>query len=316
MPRNTPPSALPGDSSSRFGGEGQGRPGRDLYAAITQQVIAMLEKGVVPWRSPILGQGKAGYPINLSSGKPYRGVNVFLLAFTAWAKGYESSYWVTFRQAQERGGKVKRGEKATLVVFFKKLDPDPESDNPREVYVLRHFHVFNALAQCEGVAVPDAPKYTPTTFERIAAAEKIAAGYTDGPMVEHGGGQAFYRPGVDTVFMPEPTRFASPEAYYATLFHELAHSTGHSKRLDRGLDKELRPFGSPDYGKEELVAEMAAAFLCGDAGIHPAVIENQSSYISGWLGQLKTDARLVIAAAGAAQRAAEWVRGMNAEGVE
>ena len=134
-------------------------------------------------------------------------------------------------------------------------------------------------------------------------------GYEGGPAVEHAGTQAYYRPLTDDVRLPEPTRFASSEEYYATLFHELVHSTGHSKRLDRKLDTDPKPFGSPDYGREELVAEMGAAFLCGHSGIKPAVIENQTAYINGWLRQLKEDKRLVIAAAGAAQKAADWIRG-------
>lgn len=111
--------------------------------------------------------------------------------------------------------------------------------------------------------------------------------------------------------IPEPGRFASNSEYYSTLFHELSHSTGIKKRLDRGVDTKLRPFGSPDYGKEELIAEMSAAFLCGHASISPTVINNQASYISGWLGRLKQDSKLIIHAAGAAQRSADWILGQR-----
>jgi antirestriction protein ArdC len=281
----------------------------DLYAEVTNQIVAMLEKGVVPWRSPILGQGKAGHPKNLESGKQYRGVNVFLLAFTAWAQGYESAYWMTFNQAKQRGGTVKKGEKASFVVFWKEYGvTDRETGEPKTVPVLRYYNVFNAV-QCEGIDIPDAVKFTPTEFTRIESAEAIVKGYEDAPAIEHGGRQACYRPSMDMVKMPEPSRFASSEEYYSTLFHELGHSTGHSRRLDRKLDTEPKPFGSPDYGREELIAEMSAAFLCGHVGIRPAVIENQAAYLQGWLSQLKTDKRLVIAAAGAAQKAADWIRG-------
>jgi antirestriction protein ArdC len=281
----------------------------DLYAAVTNQIVAMLEKGVVPWRSPILGQGKAGHPKNLESGKQYRGVNVFLLAFTAWAQGYGSAYWLTFNQAKQRGGTVKKGEKASMVVFWKEYDvTDRESGEPKKVPVLRYYNVFNA-SQCDGIDVPDAVKFTPLDFQPIEAAEAIIRGYADGPAIEHGGQQAYYRPKTDTVRLPEPTRFASAEEYFSTLFHEAGHSTGHSRRLDRKLDTDPKPFASPDYGREELVAEMAAAFLCGQAGIRPAVIANQAAYLQGWLSQLKSDKRLVIAAAGAAQKAADWIRG-------
>jgi antirestriction protein ArdC len=154
----------------------------------------------------------------------------------------------------------------------------------------------------------------PTKFTPIEAAENLVKGYYDGPVVEHGGQQAYYRPGSDMVRMPDATRIASPEEYYSTMFHELAHSTGHSKRLDRGLDSIPKPFGSLDYGKEELIAEMAAAFLCGETGIKSAVIDNQAAYIDGWLRQLKQDRKLVIVAASAAQKAADWIRGQRAGG--
>ncbi len=286
----------------------------DLYTEVTNQITAMLEKGVVPWRSPILGRSSAGHPKNLESTKPYRGVNVFLLAFSAFAKGYGSSYWLTFKQALAKGGAVKKGEKSSMVVFWKQYETtDKDTGDAKKIPVLRYYNVFN-VEQCDGITAPDAVPFVPTDFKPIEAAEALAKAYADGPAVEHGGQQAYYRPSLDSVQMPDPTRFASCEEYYSTLFHELSHSTGHSKRLDRGLDSNPKPFGSPDYGKEELVAEMAAAFLCGEVGIKPAVIENQAAYIGGWLKQLKNDKKLVIAAAGAAQKAADWIRGIRTGG--
>ncbi|QDV90571.1 DNA primase TraC [Phycisphaerae bacterium RAS2] len=281
----------------------------DIYQNVTDQIIAMLEKGVVPWRSPILGRQSAGMPKNLESGKEYRGVNVFLLAFTAWANGYESTYWLTFNQAKQKKGSVKNGEKSSFVIFWKQYETnDKETGEPTNVPVLRYYRVFN-VAQCEGIAAPDAATFTPTDFQPIDAAEAIVKAYADAPTIEHGGTRAFYRPSTDSVRLPEPNRFASCEEYYSTLFHELAHSTGHSKRLDRKLDTEPQPFGSPDYGREELVAEMAAAFLSAHAGIKPVTIENQAAYLQGWLKQLRGDKKLVIAAAGAAQKASDWIRG-------
>jgi antirestriction protein ArdC len=279
----------------------------DLYAEVTNQIVTMLEKGVVPWRSPILGRNTAGYPKNLQSGKAYRGINTFLLAFTAWAQGYDSVYWLTFNQAKERGGVVKKGEKSSMVVFWKEYEViDKDNGEAKKVPILRYYNVFNAR-QCDGIKIPDSVKFEPLDFKSIEAAEEIVKGYTDAPAIEHGGQSAFYRPSTDTVRIPEPSRFTSAEEYYSTLFHELGHSTGHTKRLDRKLDTDPKPFGSPDYGKEELIAEMAAAFLCGHAGIQPAVIENQAAYLQGWLKQLKNDKKLVIAAAGAAQKAADWI---------
>lgn len=286
----------------------------DLYQTVTDQIVAMLDAGVVPWRSPIPGRTSAGHPKNMNTGKPYRGVNVFLLAFTAFAKGYGSSYWMTFNQAKERGGNVRKGEKSSLVVFWKQYETtDKDSGQPVKVPVLRYYNVFNA-EQIDGVEIPNAVKFEPLDFKPIEAAEQIAAGYVGGPAVSHdGGGQAFYRPVTDSVHLPEQTRFASVEEFYSTLFHELGHSTGHSTRLDRKIDTAPKPFGSPDYGKEELVAEMSAAFLCSHAGIQPTVIDNQATYLAGWLKQIKADKKLVIAAAGQAQRAADWIRGERGE---
>jgi antirestriction protein ArdC len=282
---------------------------KDLYQEVTDQIISMLGTGVVPWRSPILGRGSAGHPKNLQTGKTYRGVNVFLLAFKAWTSGYGSSYWLTFKQAMQHGGTVKKGEKSALVVFWKQYDiKDKDTGEEKKVPVLRYYNVFNA-EQCDGIKVPDGIPFVPTDFKPIDTAEAIVKAYEEAPMIEHGGAQAFYRPSTDTVRMPPPERFASCEEYYSTLFHELAHSTGHSKRIDRALDSQLMPFGTTDYGKEELVAEMAAAFLSGRAGIRPVVIKNQAAYLQGWLKSLKSDKRLVIAAAGAGQKAADWICG-------
>ena len=283
----------------------------DLYQTVTDKIVAMLEAGVVPWRSPILGQSRAGHPKNLASGKRYRGMNTFLLAFTSYAKGYGSSYWLTFNQAKERGGSVRKGEKSSMVVFFKQFETkDRKTGEPKNVPLLRYYNVFN-VEQTEGVPAPDAVPFEPINFTPIEAAEKIASGYANGPSVQHAGQQAFYRPSVDTVTMPEPSRFASSGEYYGTLFHELSHSTGHSSRLDRRLDTTPMAFGSTDYGKEELIAEMSAAFLCGHAGIHPTTIDNQAAYIAGWLKKLKDDKRLVMAAAGAAQRSCDCILGVQ-----
>src|SRR3984957_11914612 len=186
----------------------------DLYQTVTDQIVAMLETGVVPWRSPILGRTTAGHPKNLNTGKQYRGVNVFLLAFTAYAKGYGSSFWVTFNQAKERGGSVKKGEKSSMVIFWKQYETqDRQTHEPTKIPVLRYYRVFNA-EQCEGLEVPDAPNFEPIDFKPIEAAEAIAQGYEGSPALEHGGTQAFYRASEDMVRMPEPTRFHSAEEYY------------------------------------------------------------------------------------------------------
>ena len=175
----------------------------------------------------------------------------------------------------------------------------------------RGYNVFNA-EQCEGVDVSDlAAAETLPDFEPIEAAEAIVSGYKDAPTIDFGGTKAAYRPSTDEVLIPERQSFEDRESYYATLFHELAHSTGHSSRLNRGLDRNLAPFGSPDYSREELVAEMSAAFLAAAAGISPPTIEQSAAYLDNWCRRLKGDKRLVILAASSAQKAADWILGTN-----
>ena len=279
----------------------------DIYQAVTDRILEMLDKGTVPWRHPIHTSG-GGRPRNLESGKHYRGVNVFLLGLTAWVKGYGSAYWLTFRQAQEQGAYVRKGEKSSMVIFWKQIETiDPKDLQPKKIPMLRYYNVFNA-DQVADLKPPDAPPEPTLLFEPIAEAEKIVAGYVDGPTIEHGGTQALYRPAEDLVRLPPPDRFLSREFYYATKFHELVHSTGHPKRLNRGLERgKLAPFGSPDYSREELVAEMGAAFLCAVANTSPPTIEQSAAYIAGWRRKLSDDSRLIVAAAGAAQRASDYI---------
>ena len=288
---------------------------RDLYAEVTGKILALLESGTVPWRRPIKpSAGGDGLPRNLTSGKTYRGVNVFLLAATAWAAGYDSPFWLTYRQAQARGGNVRKGEKGSLVVFWKLFEKDDgKTDEPTRIPVLRHYTVFNAAAQCADVRLPEADDVDAEPFVPIEQAERIAGGYRDGPQVETAGRVACYRPLTDTVRMPDPRAFEDRERYYATLFHELAHSTGHSSRLDRGLDTPLAPFGSPDYGREELVAEMGAAFLAAAAGISPPTVEQSAAYVDGWTKKIRGDKKLVVATAAAGQKAADRILGTTWE---
>lgn len=275
---------------------------RDIYQEVTDRIVGFLELGTAPWRNPIKHGTGDGWPKNLSSGKRYRGINVLLLAMRGWESGFSSNYWMTFKQAKASGGQVCRGEKGSLVTFWKMYETkDKDSGEDVTVPVLKHYTTFNA-EQIDGIEPPDQPNdgQNTTPFEPLAEAEKIVREFTDKPTIQHGGRRAFYRAATDQVQMPQPELFDQREEYYGTLFHELTHSTGHSKRLDRGLDTELTPFGSPDYSREELVAEMGAAFLCAAAGISPPTIEQSAAYLQGWIDVLKGDRRLVVNAAGAA----------------
>ena len=283
---------------------------RDIYQEVTDRIIGYLEQGTAPWKNPIKRGTGDGWPKNMDSGKRYRGINVFLLGLTAWERGYSSDYWMTFKQASEKGGSVRKGEKGSLVTFFKMYaTTDKQTGEPVEIPMLKHFTAFN-VEQIDGIEIPDAPKSNPSDqpFEPLEAAERIVDGYAPKPSIHHDGGKrAFYRPADDSVHMPTHERFDRNDSYYTTLFHELAHSTGHSSRLDRGLDTNLAPFGSPDYSREELVAEMGAAFLSAAAGISPPTIEQSASYLQSWINVLKGDKRLVVSAASAAQKAADLI---------
>lgn len=292
---------------------------RDIYAEVTETIIAALEQGTVPWHRP-WNAAETGLPVSISTGKPYRGVNVFLLMFSGQAKGYSSPWWGTFKAIQERGGSVRKGEKGTLVTFWKRLSVPTTAEEQattkkdrKVIPMLKHYVVFNA-EQADGL--PE--KFGLETFEPgeewdpIGTCEEIAAGYTDGPTVSHNGGnRAFYRPMSDSVHMPTREAFESPDAYYSTLFHELTHSTGHESRLARKTLLESHAFGDTSYSKEELVAEMGAAMLSAVAGIHQTTVEQSAAYLAGWLRALRSDPKLIIQAGGAAQRAADRILGIT-----
>lgn len=285
---------------------------RDVYQEVTDKIIQTMEEGTVPWRNPVMGMDRIANPRSLATGKPYRGINVFLLAMQAMRSGYRSGYWLTFRQAAQMGGHVKKGESSSLVIFWKLLEKkDAETGEKKKLPVLRHFNVFN-LDQINGIDLKAEDDMPDRIFNPIDAAEQVIEGYNNGPVTTHDGGhRAFYRPATDTIHLPKQDRFESDEEYYCTRFHEMIHSTGHSKRLDRKLDTAPKPFGSPDYSREELLAEMGAAFLSAHAGIAPVTLKNSTAYIRGWLKVLKNDKRLLIHAAGGGQRASDLILGQK-----
>jgi len=278
-----------------------------VYQVITDRVIALLEQGTVPWHKP--WRGGDMLPQNLVSRRPYRGVNVFLLH----AMSYQSQFWLTFKQAQAMGGNVRKGEHACPVVFWKWLDVDDASEptGKRRLPLLRYYSVFN-VAQCERVTAP-AIEGTDRPHNPIETAERIVAAMPRRPAIRHGLDRAFYSPAADSVGMPLPERFDTAENYYNVLFHELTHSTGHESRLNRkgvnGSDGQWSAFGSTPYASEELVAEMGAAFLSGQAGIVERTLDNSAAYVASWLQRLKHDSRLVVLAAAQAQKAADFILG-------
>lgn len=279
----------------------------DLAQYVTDMMVAELERGIVPWRKP---WSAAGYvPTSLSTGKPYRGINTFILALVGQSKGYESNLWTTYKQASERGGNVRKGEKSTTVVYWKILDvKDKATGEPKKVPFLKHFNVFN-LDQCDGLdAYRGKPE--PRTVVVEDAVHATWQGYVDGPTLRHvAGDRAYYSPTDDQITMPLVESFHDGAAYAETLFHEMTHSTGHQSRLGRlGGSVAVAAFGSPDYAKEELVAELGAVMLLGHAGI-PVDAQNSASYVGGWLRALQDDRNLIISAAQQAQKAFDRIVG-------
>lgn len=274
----------------------------DVYQIITDRILAMLDAGVNPWRKPWRA---AAYkpPQNLLSRRPYRGINVILLGLSPYA----SPYWMSYRQTLQAGGHVKKGEKASLAVFWKLFDKADSADPTKRerIPVLRYYNVFN-VEQTEGVEYPKAE--VPTfAHDPIAEAERIAAAMPQPPTITHADERrAFYRAANDTVNVPPLARFERAAEYYSTLFHELTHATAHPSRLNRKTEGP-QGFGTVSYGREELIAEMGSAYLCGKAGILDETADNTAAYLDGWRALIKADRRAVVLAAAAAQKAVDYI---------
>lgn len=284
-----------------------------IYQTVTDRIISSLKGGMIPWEKPWKAPRFAGgpFPRNFYTGKPYRGINVLLL----WSSDYSSPFWLTFKQAQELKGHIRKGETGTPIVFYKQLPEDKKADENKEEderapFLLCHYTVFN-VEQCDGLTLPEIDQ--PTTAPEVdedGLCEGIVTRWANRPALhltsptEY---RAYYRPSTDSVHMPARCRFVDAPHYYSTLFHELIHSTGHASRLNRTFGDH---FGDELYSKEELVAEMGAAFLCAIAGIaNEHTDRNTTAYIQNWISKLEADNRLVINAAGNAQRAADCILG-------
>lgn len=270
----------------------------NVYEIVTDRIIKELENGTIPWHRP---WGLEGYPVNFATKKEYRGINVFLLAMARRS----TPFFLTLKQANELGGSVKTGEKGFPVVFFKWLETTKTDGSVEEFPLLRYYTVFN-LDQIKGIEIPCLNR---KPIEPIADAEKIVANMPNCPTIEHSEPRAYYRPITDKINMPTRNSFENPLGYYATLFHELTHSTGHASRLNRHKDEKADcNFGSPNYAREELVAEMGCAFLLASAGIDSIdETKNNAAYIASWLKVLRSDKRLVVTAAAQAQKASDFI---------
>ena len=269
-----------------------------VYEIITAQIIAQLEKGVVPWRQP----WRTGLPKNLVSGKVYRGINLFLLSMV------NEEYFVTRKQADGLGGRIRC--KGLPVMFWKMLEKEnPKSGEIERIPLLRYYRVY-PVSGVDGLEVAAG---NAATVAPIDAAEEIVRHMPNPPAIKYGGREASYFPTCDEVEVPEMWSFTDSEEFYSTLFHELAHSTGHQNRLDRVGVTTKWEFGSNEYSEEELVAEMTASFLCGFAGIGQKTMPNSAAYIGGWLRKLQADPRYIIKASSKAQKAADYILGHHNE---
>lgn len=279
----------------------------DIYEAITNRIIEELEKGQIPWQKPWVSAGSC---VSYATGKPYSLLNQILLG--------RAGEYATFQQIQKAGGRVRKGEKSRMVVFWKWIETkDEETEEVKKIPFLKYFNVFH-IDQCDGLE----PKWQAKPLEEYAsadeAADAIIADYLSRSGVKltnEAGDRAYYQPSTDSITLPKREQFAQTAEYYSTAFHELVHSTGHSTRLNR-LEK-LAFFGSESYSKEELVAEIGSAALVNHVGLETAdSFKNSAAYVQNWLTALKNDKRLIVSASGKAEKAVSLILNQKGESNE
>jgi antirestriction protein ArdC len=282
----------------------------DVYTRVTNAIVTELEKGVRPWHKPWNAEHAAGRiarPLRCN-GQPYKGVNVLMLWMSAESHGFAAPIWMTYNQARDLGAHVKPGSKGTPVVYADKITKadtgEDGEETERDIFFMKGYTVFN-VEQVEGLPAhfyaTAAPQLDPV--QRIEAADLFFGNI--GADIRHGGNQAYYAGGEDYVQMPPFVSFQDAESYCATLAHELTHWTKHASRLNREFGR--KRFGDDGYAREELVAEIGAAFLCCDLGITPDVRADHAAYLDHWLKILKEDKRAIFQAAAHAQKAADFL---------
>lgn len=293
----------------------QRKPRRDVHADITESIIAAIEAGPDRFELPWHGSGPAFQrPRNAATGNRYNGVNILALWASADRQGFTSPVWATYRQWLSIGAQVRRGERASPVVFYKRteLEVADDGDKAESRLFARSSRVFNA-DQVEGFEAEDTTPVVPDQTERLDQAEAFVA--ASGADIRHGGDRACYSPSGDYIQMPPRERFTgsetstATESYYATLLHELTHWSGHRSRCDRDLSGR---FGNAAYAMEELIADLGAAFLCSDLGITAEPRADHASYLASWLKVLKNDTKAIFTAASRASEAAEFLTGLSA----
>jgi antirestriction protein ArdC len=287
----------------------------DVYTRVTDSILSQLEQGVRPWMKPWQAGHSAGHvskPLR-ANGQQYNGINILMLWTQAMISGFEAPIWMTYKQAQELGGNVKKGEKGSLVVYantFRKEEANDQGETvERDIPFMKGYTVFN-VEQVEGLPAHFYAKNQPevlNTTERLQAVEIFVQNTQ--AIIQHGGASAFFSPSKDLIQMPPYAQFTSREGYYATLVHELTHWSGAKSRLNRDMSGR---FKTAAYAAEELIAEMGAAFLCADLGITPEIREDHAAYLQSWLGVLKGDKKAIFTAAAHAQRAVDYLHSLQA----
>ena len=274
----------------------------DIYERITNLIVDRMQAGVVPWQIP--WRTKNGMPRNMTTNRPYSGINFWMLL----CMPYTSPFYMTFEQARALGGNIRKGEKATMVIFWKMIESVEKDGTKKKTPFLKYFNVFN-LKQTEGIdekKIPETEAFD-HEFNSIAAADRIIYEWKDCPKIKWDADHAYYSPSADTVCMPNQRTFFHDEQCYSVLFHELTHSTGNVKRLGRHAKMNDLNFGSHSYSQEELVAEMGAAYLCGMCGIEQQTLPNSTAYIQSWIRTFKNDPKVLIIAAAQAQKAVGYI---------
>lgn len=277
----------------------------DLYATVTETILLQLQAGAAPWIKPWSGRAYgSSMPRNAATGRAYSGVNVPLLWIAQDAGGYTSPRWITFKQAIDAGGNVRKGEKGTAIVFVSAIEVEQDGETEaKRIPFLKRYTVFN-VAQCDGLptSIVVGEAIAPRNHaERIELADEFLT--ATGAEISEGFGEAYYMPGIDRISLPAFASFTSADNFYSTAFHELGHWTGAKQRLDRDLRGR---FGDQSYAAEELVAELCAAFLCAEFGLDGDL--RHAGYINSWIKLLKSDNRAFFTAAAKAQKAADYLR--------
>jgi antirestriction protein ArdC len=279
---------------------------QDVYTMVNDRIIKHLENGVVPWQQ---SWTEAGLPKNMVTGKNYRGINVWLLN----TLNYQKNDFLTFKQIKDLGGYVKKGEKSQEVIYWKWIEKeDKETGKKERTPMLRYYRVFN-IDQCAGIPKGKLIPNNERKNKPLETCEKIISEMPNRPDIRHKQHSAFYNKSEDFVNVPKMETFKSNDSYYATLFHELVHSTGHNQRLNRRELLESRGMRSDNYAKEELTAEMGASYLKSYAGIPIEKLENNAAYIQSWLKRLKENKRFIVHASAQAQRATDYILNIKPE---